>query len=316
MTYTNQSQVTTPPHTRAPHTKPSAGAIALDSVSKSYGPVHAVRDLSLEISPGETVALLGPNGAGKSTTIGMLLGLVAADAGKVTVCGRQPRLAVAHGRIAAMLQDAGLMPGVRVREIVGLAASLYPAPMPVGQALSLAGLSDVAKRRVDRLSGGQAQRVRFAMAAVANPEILVLDEPTRALDVAGRTEFWQAMQAYSASGRTLVFATHYLDEVSGNASRVVVLMHGQVVADGVPEEVSKLAGASTIRFTADARPPQLGTLPGVSGVSWRHNRASLRTAEPDTTLRALMALDLGWRDIEITPPSLNDSFLMLTQEGS
>ncbi len=296
-------------------------AITLQSVSKRFGQVQAVRNLTLELRRGETMALLGPNGAGKTTTVGILLGLVAADAGTVSVCGQHPRAAVAQGRIAAMLQDAGLMPGVRVQEIVALAASLYPAPMPVGQALSLAGLSEVAKRRVDRLSGGQAQRVRFAMAAVADPQILLLDEPTRALDVVGRREFWQAMGAYSASGRTLVFATHYLEEVSENASRAVVLMHGQVVADGVPAEISRMAGASAIRFSVEAPPPiplslPLDRLPGVSSVAWRNSRVSLRTSAPDATLRALMALDLAWRDIEISPPSLDDSFLKLTQEVS
>jgi ABC-type sugar transport system ATPase subunit len=157
-----------------------ASVISIRSVAKRYGAVHAVRDLALDISSGETVALLGPNGAGKSTTVGMLLGLIRPDSGAIEMCGRTPRRAVAEGRIAAMLQDAGMMPGVTVAELLGLGHRLYPAAPPVGEALELAGLAGLAKRRVDKLSGGQAQRLRFALAVVGNPEILVLDEPTNA----------------------------------------------------------------------------------------------------------------------------------------
>jgi ABC-2 type transport system ATP-binding protein len=297
-----------------------ASVISIRSVAKRYGAVHAVRDLALDISSGETVALLGPNGAGKSTTVDMLLGLIRPDSGAIDVCGRTPRRAVAEGRIAAMLQDAGMMPGVTVAELVGLGHRLYPTALPAGEALELAGLTGLAKRRVDKLSGGQAQRLRFALAVVGNPEILVLDEPTRALDVQGRTEFWRSMRAYSQTGRTLVFATHYLDEVDDNASRVVVLVGGAVVADGTANSIRRLAGTSTVRFSvpedASTAGDALAALPGVTQVVTRTGRVTLSTAEPDATVRALAHSSLPWWDLVVSPASLDESFLKLTEASS
>jgi ABC-2 type transport system ATP-binding protein len=180
----------------------------------------------------------------------------------------------------------------------------------------MAGLSTLTRRRVDKLSGGQAQRLRFALAVVGNPQILVLDEPTRALDVQGRREFWHAMRAYAATGGTLLFATHYLDEVDDNASRVVVLVSGEVVADGPPAQIRGLAGASTVRFTLAAHQERLADLPGVTGIETHGEQVAVRTTEPDATVRALAASSLPWRDIVVTPASLDESFLMLTRKAS
>ncbi|MFC1418971.1 ABC transporter ATP-binding protein [Streptacidiphilus cavernicola] len=288
-------------------------AVTLHGVSKHYGQVHAVRGLDLEIPRGRTVALLGPNGAGKSTTVGMLLGLLAPDAGTVAVGGLPPRTAVARGLIAAMLQDCGPMPGVTVAELVTLGRRLYPRPLAVGEALELAGLTAVARRRVDRLSGGQVQRLKFALVAVGNPDTMVLDEPTRALDVQGRREFWTAMRGYAATGRTIVFATHYLDEVEENADRVVVMARGTVVADGTATQIRALAGRATVRFRLSdppARPPR-GWL-GAGSVDIRGDLVTLGTADPDATVRALAAGPLAWRDLSVVPPSLDESFLQLT----
>jgi ABC-2 type transport system ATP-binding protein len=288
-------------------------AVNLRGVSKHYGPVHAVRGIDLDIAPGSTVALLGPNGAGKSTTVGLLLGLLAPDAGQVTVGGLAPRTAVARGLIAAMLQDCGPMPGVTVAELVTLGHHLYPHPLPVRQALDLAGLTAFSRRRVDRLSGGQVQRLKFALVAVGNPDTMVLDEPTRALDVQGRREFWTAMRAYAATGRTIVFATHYLDEVEENADRVVVMANGTVVADGSPSRIRALTGSSTVRFRLADPPPRV--LPGwlgASEVDIRGELVTLRTADPDATVRALAAGPMDWRDLSVAPPSLDESFLHLT----
>ena len=300
---------------------PGDAAIRLDGVSKSYGGVEAIRSLDLDFARGESVALLGPNGAGKSTTIGMMVGLVTADRGRVRVAGSSPRAAVARGAIAAMLQDTGFMSGVTVSELVGFAASIYPRPLAVGRAIDLAGLSGLERRRVDRLSGGQAQRLRFAIAVVADPEILILDEPTRALDVQARAEFWEAMRAFASTGRTLVFATHYLDEVDENASRVVVLANGAIVGDGRPDEIRRRTGTTIVRVTVAGQPAdlperRLRELPGVGDVARSGERFSLRTADADSTVRALAVCDLSWGSLEVAPPSLDESFLTLTQEAS
>lgn len=284
-------------------------AISIRSVVKRYGEVRAVDGVSLEVDRGGTVALLGPNGAGKSTTIGMLLGLVAPDAGTVRVLDLTQHEAVARGRIAAMLQDTGLMPGVTVREMIGFGNRLYPHAIPVDEALELAGLRGEARRRVDKLSGGQFQRVRFALAIVANPDVLVLDEPTRALDVHARQDFWVSMRAFAASGRTLLFATHYLDEVSENADRVVVLAGGRVVADGPPGQIRAMTGTSTVRVTTDAA---LDGLAGVLRAEPHGSRVTLHTTDADATVRALSTSGIDWRDIEVSPASLDESFLALT----
>jgi ABC-2 type transport system ATP-binding protein len=189
----------------------SGGGVVLSGLSKSYGAVRAVRSANLLIAPGETVALLGPNGAGKTTTIDMMLGLTRPDAGSVRVFGMPPAQAITAGMVGGMLQTGSLLPYLRVRELVAMVASLYPRPLPVGEVLELAGICELARRRTTKLSGGQAQRVRFAIALVANPDLLLLDEPTAALDVAGRREFWKVMRAIAARGKTVVFATHYLE---------------------------------------------------------------------------------------------------------
>jgi ABC-2 type transport system ATP-binding protein len=285
--------------------------ISLRGVSKSFGVVPAVRTVDLDVSAGDMLALLGPNGAGKSTTVSMLLGLNSPEEGTIKVCGQSPRSAVRHGRIAAMLQTAGLMPGVTVAELLGLGTRIYPDPLPVGEAMEMAGLTQLARRRVDKLSGGQAQRVRFAMVAVGNPDILVLDEPTAAMDVAGRQEFWVSMRAYAASGHTVVFATHYLEEVSKNADRVVVMVGGRVVADGTPASIRALAGASVVRFWVPVG-SVLPDLPGSADVDAHGGHVTIHTTEPDATVRALAASTLDWRDIAVVPASLDDSFLKLT----
>jgi ABC-2 type transport system ATP-binding protein len=298
-------------------------AISLSGVTKRYGALTAVDDVTLDIPRGSTVALLGQNGAGKSTTVGLLMGLTEPESGTVRVGGRPPRAAVAAGVIAAMLQDCGLMPGVTVTELVELGRRLYPNSLPATEALDLAGLGALARRRVDRLSGGQAQRLKFALIAVANPDIMLLDEPTRALDVQGRREFWTAMRAFAASGRTVVFATHYLDEVEENADRVVVLARGRIVADAAPAEIRTGHGSGTVRF----RLPGGGAAPGAadlfsySGLPQSFGTAAvdgdwvtIRTADADAAVRALAASSLPWQDLSVIPPSLDDSFLQLTSE--
>ena len=195
----------------------------LTGVVRSFGragrTVRAVDGIDLSIDRGETVALLGRNGAGKSTTIGLLLGLDEPDTGRVRVLGRSAQQAVRAGLVGAMLQDGQPIQRVTVRELVAFVASTYPKPMPVPEALALAGLGEYADRRVDKLSGGQVQRVRFAVALAGNPELIVLDEPTAALDVEARRAFWDSMRAYARRGNTVLFSTHYLEEADGNADR-------------------------------------------------------------------------------------------------
>ena len=285
----------------------------LSRLTKSYGAVRAVRSVDLRIAAGETVALLGPNGAGKSTTINMVLGLTRPDSGQVSVFGRTPAQAVAAGQVGGMLQAGSLIEHLSVREFVTLMASLYPHPLPVPEVLELTGAAGFAGRPTTRLSGGQAQRVRFAAALVADPDLLLLDEPTAALDVEARREFWAAMRAVAARGKTVLFATHYLDEADAFADRVVVLASGQVVADGPATEIKSLAGGKTIRTTLPgASRAALAALPGVLSADQHGAAVVLTCSDSDTALRALLARFPGASDIEVTGAGLEEAFLAIT----
>ena len=265
------------------------------------------------IAAGETVALLGPNGAGKSTTIDMMLGLLEPDHGQVTVFGRTPANAVKDGAVGAMLQTGAVLRDLTVRELVTMMASLYPRPLKVDEVLHLTGISDIANRRTQKLSGGQTQRVRFAVALVSNPELLVLDEPTVAMDVEGRHAFWTTMRDFAARGRTVLFATHYLEEADANADRVVVMAHGHVVADGPPTEIKAMVSIRTIRATLpEAAVSDLATLPGVSDADRRGAAITLHCSDSDAAIRALLDRYPSASDIEITGAGLEEAFLQLT----
>jgi ABC-2 type transport system ATP-binding protein len=298
----------------------ATAGIRLSGLVKSFrgpdGPIRAVRGIDVEIAPGETVALLGPNGAGKSTTIDMLLGLLRPDEGSVSVFGRSPAQAVADGAVGGMLQTGELIRDLTVRELVAMIASLYPEPLGVEEALALAGISEIAAQRTQKLSGGQTQRVRLAVALVSDPELLVLDEPTVALDVEGRRAFWTTMRTFAARGKTVVFATHYLEEADAYADRVVLIAHGEIVADGPTTEIRAMVGTRTIRATlpgvdADA----LGALPGVSSAERRGEAVVLRCSDSDAAIRALLSAHADARDIEIAAAGLEQAFLALTGDG-
>jgi ABC-2 type transport system ATP-binding protein len=294
--------------------------IQLCGLEKTYpggphGPVHAVRGIDLSIARGETVALLGPNGAGKSTTIDMMLGLARPDAGKVSVFGRSPREAVDAGAVGAMLQTGELVRDLSVRELISLVASLYAEPMDVDDALALAGLTGVADQRTQKLSGGQTQRTRFATAVVCDPQLLVLDEPTVAMDAQGRRDFWAAMREYASRGRTVLFATHYLEEADANADRAVLLAGGLIVADGPTTEIKARVGTRTIRATLPgAGLDQLQALPGVATAERHGEAVALRCTDSDVAIRALVQDYPAARDIEIAGAGLEEAFLELTTE--
>ncbi len=293
-------------------------AVTMTGLHKSYGDVRAVDGVDLVIAPGEVVALLGPNGAGKSTTVDVLLGLTAPDRGEVTVFGRTPREAVVTGTVGAMLQNGSLLDDATVAETVGLVAALHREPLPVAEALARADVADLANRRCTRLSGGQEQRVRFALALVCDPDLLVLDEPTVAMDVETRRRFWRGMREYTASGRTVLFATHYLEEAQEHADRVVLMRAGRVVADGSVAEVRATVSGRTLRAVVPGgTAAALEALPGVRAVELRGDGVVLACSDSDAALRALIARWPAAHDIEIAAVGLEDAFLALTgQEAS
>jgi ABC-2 type transport system ATP-binding protein len=288
-------------------------AVRFDRVSRRYGATTALDAVDLEIAPGETVALLGPNGAGKSTAIGLMLGLLDPSEGRVRVLDEEPHAAVRSGAIGAMLQESGLPIFARVGELIELVRRLSPRPMPIEQVLARAGLTKLADRATESLSGGETQRVRFAMAIAGDPDLLFLDEPTVAMDVETRRSFWADMRAFAAEGRTILFATHYLEEADQVADRIVVLDHGRIVADGTAASIKNASSRRRVRFRS-AVPDRvfLAGLPGAASVDIAGDRVDIVTADSDATARALLRSDVEIHDLEITGPDLEAAFLALT----
>ena len=276
-------------------------------------PIHAVRGVDISIAPGETVALLGPNGAGKSTTVDMMLGLSKPDAGSVKLFGDTAAQAIQRGQVGAMLQTGGVLRDLTVRELVAMMGALFPNPLPVDDVLTLAGLNDIADQRTQKLSGGQSQRVRFAVAMVSDPDLLVLDEPTVAMDVEARNAFWATMRTFASQGKTVIFATHYLEEADAYADRIILMARGRVVADGATTEIKSRVGGKTIRVTLPGVPTaDLGALAGVAAVDIRGDAAFLHCQDSDLAIRALLAAYPAAHDIEITGAGLEQAFLALT----
>ncbi|MBP5802506.1 ABC transporter ATP-binding protein [Microbacterium maritypicum] len=313
------TRATARPVSVAPNDDPLV--LELSAVRRHFGTgdrrVQAVDGVDLSIRRGEVVALLGPNGAGKTTTLDMLLGLTQPSSGTVRVLGVAPERATASGAIGAVLQTGGLLGDLTVGETVRLIASLH-GPQALGrvdEVLSRADLEHLARRRVSKCSGGEQQRVKFALAMVSDPDILVLDEPTAGMDVTARRHFWDVMRADADAGRTIIFATHYLEEAEQFARRTVVMHRGTVVADAPTALLRASLGERTVSATVDEGAATLvatlSATDGVVAVRLDGDRLSLRAADSDVAARIL--LEGGAHDLEIAAPTLETAFTALTE---
>lgn len=302
--------------TTAPHARSAAPALRLTDVRKTFAVsgdrVEAVRGIDLDIAPGEVVAMLGPNGAGKTTTLDMVLGLTEPTSGTVEVFGLHPRRAVDAGRISAVLQTGGLLRDLTVEETVRVVASTFDSSQPVAEVMERAGITQLARRRVSKCSGGEQQRLRFALALLPDPDLLVLDEPTAGMDVAARRDFWAAMHAEAAQGRTVVFATHYLEEASCFAERIVLVSEGVVVADDSTEAIRAQATGRVVAADLSSEYDEaLRALSGVRSLERHGQRVIVRAADSDALARHLLTRTSA-TDLEITAGSLDDAFIALT----
>lgn len=295
-------------------TTPGVPAVRAAGLHKSFGKVQAVRGLDLTVQQGEVVAFLGPNGAGKTTTIDMILGLSTPDAGEVSIFGHSPRGAISRGQVAAVMQTGGLLRDISVRETVQLTAAMFDSARPVDEVLTRAGILDIADRRVEKCSGGQQQRLRFAMALVSDPGLLILDEPTTGMDVAGRRDFWSAIRDDASRGRTVIFATHYLEEADAYADRIVLVRQGTVVADGTAAQIKNLASGRTVRASLPAGDRALlAGLPPADHVEFDGGRVTVRTSDSDSVVRFLLT-NTGAHDLEVVANNLEEAFVTLTAD--
>ena len=307
------------------HTEPlmsNANAVEVTGLSKSYGSVQAVRDVSFTVRRGEIVALLGPNGAGKTTTLEILEGFRARDSGVAKVLGLDPEDRSSardlRERTGLVLQDIAVEPYLTVRETVARQAGYYRAPRDVAEVISLTGLAGFERRKVRSLSGGQKRRLDLALGLIGDPELLYLDEPTTGFDPAARRDAWQLVRVLRAAGTTILLTTHDMAEAQALADRVVVLANGTVVADATP---ARLGGRDTEQARISfALPPgyAISDLPLPS--QEQSGGVVLETADPTATLHELTdwAIRRGvvLADLTVDRPSLEDTYLRLTNNSA
>ncbi|WP_158607611.1 ABC transporter ATP-binding protein [Flexivirga caeni] len=287
----------------------------LCGVSRCFRGTTAVDSVDLVLRPGEIVALLGPNGAGKSTLFDMLLGLRNPSAGTVSVFGMPPTARRARARMGAMLQDTTGPAGLTVGETVRLTQRLYPRVAPAGELLRTVDLDGLTGRRVGELSGGERQRLSLALALTGRPDLLVLDEPTAALDVAGRRRLLRAIRRLAAQDRSILLATHDLREAQEVADRVVVLHHGRKIADGTTAEIVGAVGVRRVQLRAAIRGEELANHGGVRSVSRTPDgRFDLLTTDPEGLLRTLVTAGHRIADLTVVDADLESAFVALTGE--
>ena len=310
-----------------------APAIDAHGLHKVFGSLVAVNGLDLTIRSGEVVAFLGPNGAGKSTTLDMVLGLTQPDAGTIELLGTSPDRAVQAGRVGVIFQDGGLLDDFTVGETLRVVASMQPgrpgrrsrarhAPR-LKDVVDEAHLGPILARRVSRCSGGERQRLRLALALLADPDILVMDEPTAGMDVSARIAFWETMRTQTRRGRTVLFATHYLEEAASFADRIVIIARGRLVADGSVDEIRALGDGALVTATwpglsEESLGQRLADCPAAGSIKHaviHGDHVELRTTDSDAVARWLLSATPA-EHLGIGAASLNEVFTALTSDDS
>ncbi|GGJ48732.1 ABC transporter ATP-binding protein [Glutamicibacter bergerei] len=297
-------------------------AVSLTGLTKTFSTsrtkVQAVKGIDLQIPTGQIVAFLGPNGAGKTTTIDMILGLTKPTAGAAKILGLDPPQAVSSGRVSAVLQTGGLLRDMTVKETVTVIASMHGKSDRINEVMERTGLTRIAKRRVGKCSGGEQQRIKFALALLPDPDVLILDEPTAGMDVMARREFWSTMRSEATQGRTVIFATHYLEEAQNFAERTILMSQGKIVADGATAELRQLISGRTLSasFTSEDQGEQAATFDQSVQITERNgSRFAFQCQNSDRFAAALLGEYQAY-DLEISSPSLEDAFIQLTKDAS
>jgi ABC-type multidrug transport system ATPase subunit len=283
---------------------------------KRYGKTVALDGVHLDVRRGEVLAVLGPNGAGKSTAISLWLGLLQPDEGEARLMGRSPLDVESRRDVGVMMQEVALEPLLRVRELVDLAASYYPNPLSVDEALALTRTAGLGDKRYAKLSAGQKRQAQFAIAVVGRPRLLFLDEPTVGLDVQARETMWRAIRDLVARGSSVVLTTHYLDEAEALANRVVVLAKGRVIASGSVDEIRSIVSRTQISCASALSADEVRRWPSVLDASRDAQKLSITAVDGESVVRRLLAADEGLRHLEVRQAALADAFTELTKEAA
>jgi ABC-2 type transport system ATP-binding protein len=295
---------------------PVTGAISVRDLALAYGDLRAVDGVDFEVREGEFFGILGPNGAGKTTTLELVEGLRRPDRGEISVLGLAPwpRNGALLPRIGVQLQASSFFERLTAREQIHTFAALYGVgPGPADVWLERVGLEEKASTRVDKLSGGQVQRLSIACALVHDPELVFLDEPTAALDPQARRNLWDLLSGLNDSGRTVVLTTHYMDEAESLCDRVAIMDHGRILELDTPHALVRSLDAPTRIVVATG---QLGleearALAGVDTVEEDPAGMVLTTRAPAGVVAALAQRD-ALDGVQVRTGTLEDVFLDLT----
>jgi ABC-2 type transport system ATP-binding protein len=285
---------------------------SLDRVTRRYGDVTAVDDVSLRIDSGVILGLLGPNGAGKTTVISLLQGLRRPTSGTVRLFDADPRDARSRLLLGSTPQETALPATLRVGEVIDFVGAHFDDPVPRGELADEFGLSDLLRRQTGALSGGQKRRLSVALAFVGRPRLVLLDEPTTGLDVDARRTLWDALRRQHEGGATVVVTSHYLEEIEALAQRVVVMGSGRLLADDTLANVLGRVSLRLVRLRSP-HPARIEVLPGVLGCEADADGVlTLSVPDSDAFLRALVRSDTPFSDLTVRGATLEEAFLFLT----
>lgn len=282
-------------------------AITINTLHKNYGAVHALKGISFDIAEGEFIALIGANGAGKTTLLSILMGLLPQSEGCVKILGGKPGDMAVRQACGVMLQSTALPDALKVRELIELFRSYYPAPRPLHDLMEITGLGDLGDRRYKALSGGQQRRVQFALALAGDPQLLFLDEPTVGLDMEVRREFWAIMDDLKAHGVTIILTSHYLDEIEALADRLIVIREGEIIANDITENIKRRVEHKNIICQTNQTITDLKDIPGVLSVSQVGRLKTIATNAENNVLAHLLSTDPDLTDLLVESSSLEDA---------
>ncbi|GGB46082.1 ATP-binding cassette domain-containing protein [Virgibacillus dakarensis] len=292
-----------------------SNVIILENVSKKFGKVQAVNNVSISIEKGSAVAILGPNGAGKTTTISMMLGLLDPNEGKVELLGKSPKQVAVRNKIGAMLQEVSVMDMLKVHEVLTMFRSYYSSPLSMEELIALTGLEKAdLKKKADKLSGGQKRRLGFAIALAGNPDVIFFDEPTVGLDTTARRKFWNKVESLKEKGKTIIFTTHYLEEADDFSERIILFNNGEIIADGEPEDIKRNLTTRSVSFETEDQDAiaKMETVDTVMRCYEKDGVVYVVTEDTDFVLSELFRLNISAKNIRINQGRLDDVFEQLT----